>query len=102
VVAILVPTLVKSYHGFEDHKHEVCNEKYSTHFHELNLDCEFYKFKVNTNYYQGIETLLFASNLKITEQNTSYYFFLSTHQQDNFYLRGPPSLISYQFKNKLV
>ena len=92
VIAIITPTLVKSYHGLENHKHEICNEKYSTHFHKLDLDCEFYKFKLNNTYYIS-KVLNKAVYIPLnTNTELSYYFFLRTHQQDSSYLRGPPNL----------
>lgn len=93
VLAILTPIMVKSYHGFENHKHDVCVEKYSTHFHAVDLDCEFYKFKLSNTYYQSIANYTATPLFKILKKNTSYYFFLTSHQQDSSYLRGPPRLV---------
>ena len=95
VLAVLLPYGVKLSHVFDHHQHEVCTEDSNaanTHFHELDLDCEFYKFKLNTNFYA-----LNSANDSVEDQNLNktqscLYIFLRTHQQDTSFLRGPPSL----------
>ena len=93
VITLVIPSIVKLSHAFAQHKHEVCFGEAEAHFHNLNLDCEFYKFKLNNNYYQAIEVATVTPTINIQKNNTSYYFFLITHQQDSYYLRGPPSLV---------
>ena len=78
-IILVAPVFVKSYHIFEDHKHEVCKTPNKTHFHEYEIDCEFYNFKLNTQF-----------NLSITSDITSQYYFISDYQQLQFSLRGPP------------
>ncbi len=92
-IALLTPSFVKFSHVFEDHIHEVCKNPQKTHFHEVDLDCEFYKFKLN-------KKLIFASNefqfLNIVENHQPIvlqYRFLSDYQPLHFSLRGPPQLI---------
>jgi len=40
VIAISLPLAIKLAHVFENHKHEVCYDHGTTHFHEIDLDCE--------------------------------------------------------------
>ncbi|MGB1308510.1 MAG: hypothetical protein ACPG6B_06345 [Oceanihabitans sp.] len=93
VCFLLMPSIVKLAHVFENHKHEVCIDKQETHFHTLDLDCEFYKFKVNNNFTFNTHTI----NLFSIENNhkvyTSQYQFISSYQRLSFALRGPPQLI---------
>jgi len=90
VIAISLPFAVKLAHVFENHKHEVCNDHTTTHFHEIDIDCDFYKFKINPNVY------ILNSNFDLSD--TTFFFkskiynynFLTNHQQSSTYLRGPP------------
>ena len=90
VLAVLLPVVIKLNHVFEDHKHEVCNEHTKTHFHAIDLDCEFYKFNFNTVYSVDLQDFYFD----LTENNhniiRSQYQFVSSFQKLPFPLRGPP------------
>lgn len=55
LLAVLMPSAVKFTHIFENHKHEVCTDYSTKHMHEINLECEFFKFKLNTQYYTILE-----------------------------------------------
>lgn len=94
IVSILIPSIVKIGHVFENHKHDVCTDNLTqTHLHTLDLDCEFYKFKINNTF--TYKTLNF--NLLSIENNhkvyTSQYRFISEYQRLSFALRGPPQLV---------
>ncbi|WP_111682756.1 hypothetical protein [Winogradskyella tangerina] len=93
VVIVLLPIGVKLSHVFNHHEHEVCSiddRNAGTHFHELDLDCEFFKFKLNTNFYSFIKDEDSSEDKKLNKTNTCLYIFLRTHQQTTSYLRGPP------------
>lgn len=93
VASILMPTLVKFSHAFNHHEHEVCAGDYNTHFHALDLDCEFFKFKINKPFSFTTQTLELTSFTKIKKEVSEYY---SYHYQSNivyYSKRGPPSLI---------
>jgi len=94
VAFMLLPAAVKASHIFAHQHHTVCYENYDTHFHTLDLDCEFYKFQLNKNY--------FVENLEPTEvvDNTNYAspidFYKSLYKNRSLklcYLRGPPALV---------
>lgn len=92
LAAVLLPSAIKLEHVFENHKHEVCLDISTQHFHEIDLECEFYKFKLNTDYHT-----LFNYEETITEalylqSISTFYFYLNNHQQLPFSLRGPPIL----------
>ena len=92
VLCLILPIGVKITHLFQDHDHDVCVVQNQTHFHEVDLDCEFYKFKINHNSLFEF----FNFELKpITEVETSiitYYSFIKSHKQLSSSLRGPPVL----------
>lgn len=93
VLAVAIPTIVKFAHIFEDHKHEVCTGEKETHIHEIDLDCEFYKFKLNHVFSVNFNNYVFLSiedNFKIS---SSQYQFISDYQRLPFSLRGPPQLV---------
>ncbi|WP_426430540.1 hypothetical protein ACPX19_13390 [Winogradskyella sp. HB-48] len=95
VLSVLLPSAVKLSHVFNHHKHEVCknDSNSTTHFHEIDLDCEFYKFKLNTNYYSGFYTYETIIQNNFSKLNACEYLFLRTHQQNTSHLRGPPTLV---------
>ncbi len=95
LLAVLLPSVVKLTHAFNHHKHEVCDsdKTHQTHFHESDLDCDFYKFKLTTQYYPELTPTNLSSiynNFKIT---SSQYEFSSDFQKLQPALRGPPQLI---------
>ena len=90
IMAVLLPSVVKFGHIFENHKHEVCVNQDTTHFHSLDLDCEFYKFKLNNalsflRFDEGIISV--ANNFKLL---FTYYQSLHTCSIEHIVLRGPP------------
>ena len=90
VIALLTPSVVKFSHLFEHHKHEVCLGEFQDHLHTLDIDCDFYKFKLNTPFtFSNFDFVLFSieNNHQI---NTSQYSFLSNYQKLHFSLRAPP------------
>ena len=89
-VVLVVPLFVKLNHIFEDHKHEVCKTPYKTHFHELEIDCEFYDFKMNTEFNCSITSVNISICKEVTQSIISQYHFISDYQQLQFSLRGPP------------
>ncbi|MBF8149599.1 hypothetical protein ITJ86_06795 [Winogradskyella sp. F6397] len=95
VLAVLFPSAVKLNHAFSHHTHNVCDDDGSltTHFHEADIDCDFYKFKLTTQFYfkNKLDTLVSEEeNFKITN---SQYEFVSDFQKLQTVLRGPPQLI---------
>lgn len=91
--SLLVPSGVKLLHAFEEHKHEVCEFPQENHYHELDLDCEFYKFnQTNQIYFENS----YESNHHSLVSNQplfSLYYHLKSHQHLSFSLRGPPHFI---------
>lgn len=92
VITLLVPSFVELAHAFEDHKHEICITPQKSHFHEYDIDCEFYKFKTSP---QIAVSFNYSENLEIetiTAQIISQYQFISDYQRLPFSLRGPPTV----------
>lgn len=91
LVAVLIsPSIVKFNHVFENHKHEVCVNNSFDHFHELEIDCEFYKFNT-TNHFLFENFVESTINISIKSVlNYSYYEFLNNHKKLQISLRGPP------------
>ncbi len=90
VVCLVLPSVVKFTHIFAHHEHEVCLGENQSHLHELDMDCEFYKF--NINHYTTLTSFEFIP-LEIIENQeiiASQYVFLSAFQRLHFSLRGPP------------
>jgi hypothetical protein len=93
VLSLFTPIAVKFTHAFTHHKHEVCQGSESTHFHELDTDCEFYKFNTSTNAPISIDTFEILAPKEQQVAIISQYYFLSDYQRLPFSLRGPPSLV---------
>ena len=90
---VLLPSIVKLNHAFENHKHEICKGEAQAHFHEINVDCEFYKFNLNSAFEFTKNTIVFL-NIEENYQNIiSQYAFISSYQKRGFSLRGPPQLV---------
>lgn len=93
LVSILTPSVVKLAHVFENHKHEVCLNTQTTHFHTLDLECEFYKFKVNNTFTISTFNIKLVAAKKSQKSINSQYSFTSYYQPLAFSLRGPPLLV---------
>jgi len=87
---LLTPVFVKLNHFLENHKHEVCKTPNKLHFHNLQLDCKFYDFRLNTYYYKTPELFELPDLEDIQETVVSQYQFISHYQRLQFSLRGPP------------
>ncbi len=93
LLAVLLPSAVQFTHLLEDHKHQVCTDNSSTHMHEIDLDCEFYKFQINPVFSFNTKTITFLKAFKKQSLIASQYHFISDYQKLGFALRGPPQLI---------
>lgn len=89
---LLVPTVYKFVHIFAHHKHDICLGEKSTHLHEKNTECEFYKFKLSHTYIYSFFNIEFISSEEDNVEIVSQYHFLSEFQRLQTALRGPPSL----------
>ena len=93
VIALLLPVSVKLAHAFEGHIHEVCTSKDAKHIHQIDHDCEFFKFKHNNHLSFDTQNYSIAKIPSPKRDVPAYYQFLSTYQKLHFKLRGPPQLI---------
>jgi len=93
LLAILLPSAVKFTHVFEDHKHEVCTDYSTNHMHEIDLECEFFKFKLNTQYYTLLENFDLIIEDNFFKIKDTYYNFQFNYQQLSYSLRGPPFVV---------
>ena len=94
VLAVLLPSAVKFNHVFTHHTHEVCDNDKSldTHFHESNIDCDFYKFKLTNNLFLVFNNYEIAPKQTATTQLSSYYISLKNYQHSTRLVRGPPQI----------
>ena len=93
VFTLIVPSFVKLAHAFDDHKHEVCETPQKLHFHDFELDCEFYKFKLNKHF---LSTNVLEESITISidsELLDSEYLHYNYNLPLCKYLRGPPVLV---------
>ena len=93
IVSLITPYFVKFAHVFTHQTHEVCLGEKTTHFHELDIDCEFYKFKSTNSFAYDLSNIELFLEKKESQQIASLYHFLSKYQHLHFSLRGPPSLV---------
>lgn len=93
-VSLLIPTAYKFAHIFENHHHDICKGESATHLHEINADCDFYKFKLNnTQFYEAPKSIEIPTIVTFVLLNHATYNFLYNHQSLSFSLRGPPALV---------
>ncbi|MFK2820223.1 hypothetical protein U0L90_08850 [Flavobacteriaceae sp. LMIT009] len=93
VFTLIVPSFVKLAHAFEDHEHEVCETPQKLHFHDFEIDCEFYKFKLNKQFlstYVLEESIATSINSELLD---SEYYHYNYNLPLYKYLRGPPTLV---------
>jgi len=89
--AIILPAAVKFNHIFENHKHEICKGEPQAHIHEVDLDCEFYKFNLETyNYTFTTYPNLIQSNTISNAVNTLTAKMVITGNTTPKQLRAPP------------
>ena len=90
--SVLLPSAVKLTHAFNHHSHEVCDSENAlkTHFHESDLDCDFYKFKLTNNLFLVCNNYEIITKITATEQLSSYYISLKSYQHSTRFVRGPP------------
>ena len=93
VACLLLPTGIKLSHVLSDHEHEVCIGKDQTHIHEIDMDCEFYKFNLTNNFYFKVEDYHLDFTVKMQTINVKKYIYSKDHPQLTTYLRGPPYLM---------
>jgi len=93
LLTLLTPSAVKLAHVFQDHKHEVCLEQHKTHLHTLDLECEFYKFKINNSFTLPTLIIEIAAIKKEHKPILSQYSFVSNFKPLHFSLRAPPQLV---------
>lgn len=93
VACLLLPTGIKISHVLSDHDHEVCIGKNQSHFHEIDMDCEFYKFNLSNNFYLKVVDYSIDFKIKTQTVNVKNYVYLKDHQHPSTYLRGPPYLM---------
>lgn len=93
VFTLLIPASVNFAHVFEHHEHEFCQGGDTTHIHEVDLDCEFQKFQINTNFILSDLTFQPPQIQESEKAIESQYHYLSKYQNLHFSLRGPPALV---------
>lgn len=91
-LALLLPSAIKFLHVFESHQHEICDGEVNAHFHTLDLDCEFYKFKLNIPFTIPDNIVQQITYAEIKPVIPSQYSFLSDYQRLHFSRRGPPQI----------
>jgi hypothetical protein len=95
VLVVLLPSAVKLTHAFNHHTHEVCESDNDsiTHFHQSDLDCDFYKFKLNNNQFFVLTEYELKTILPFSKEKLEHYISFNNYQQLSRFLRGPPQLV---------
>ena len=94
-LAVLLPPAAKLSHAFNHHTHEVCenDDTSNTHFHQADIDCDFYKFKLTKNQFFVLSKYDEKLELPYSKQELNYYTSFNNYQQLQKFLRGPPQLV---------
>ena len=92
-ITLLLPYGAKFAHIFAHHKHDICKGEKATHLHEINTDCDFYKFKISNAFTFTFFNFEIIPSEESSLEMVSQYQFLSKFQRLQTALRGPPSLI---------
>lgn len=94
VLAVLFPSAVKLSHAFTHQYHKVCDAdgEYKTHFHESDLSCDFYKFKLTNTQFLVLYNYDIIVNTQTTKIFFSHYISFNNYQQLTRFVRGPPQV----------
>ncbi len=94
-LAVVFPSVVKLSHSFNHDKHTTCDAdlNHNTHFHQSDLDCDFYKFKLSKIQFFIVEA--FETKLEIPQPKVEAHYYISYHNNQQLiqFLRGPPQLV---------
>ena len=91
--SLFLPAAIKFVHVFEHHQHKVCNGNDSTHLHQVDLDCEFFKFQLNHHFILQFADTYWLDFAYVNQISALTYKFLNNHRQLSYSLRGPPVLV---------
>ncbi len=94
VLAVMLPSVVKLSHVFTHHSHQVCDAdgELKTHFHESDLDCDFYKFKLTNTQFLIHCNYDLVVNPITTKTFSSHYISFNNYQHLTRFVRGPPQI----------
>ncbi|MBO6606546.1 hypothetical protein [Psychroserpens sp.] len=92
-LVLLLPSVVKFSHVLSHHEHEICEDTNASHFHEIDVDCEFYKFKLTTNFYSALKQIEITPNEFFNNSEYSYHAFVKQQKRSSKAQRGPPGLV---------
>lgn len=92
--SILTPTFYKLTHYLSDHSHELCENASATHFHEVEFDCDFYKYKINNPLVIGSFSIDLINYEETFQKSINLKSFIITRDLIHLSLRGPPSTLS--------
>lgn len=93
VATLFAPSVAKFAHIFTHHEHKLCSTPGKIHIHQVDLDCEFYKFQLNTHFLLPEESNNWLDIAKYHRIYPLTYKFLYNHRTLSFSLRGPPVLV---------
>lgn len=85
--------LIHSLKHKHHHQYELCDNPYETHFHKLEKDCDFCKFKINQDYHNTDVIYKFTKVDVSAEILYVSYSFQYNYQHVSFSLRAPPVLV---------
>lgn len=90
-MTILFPSGVSFAHVFASHEHHVCLDHGDGHYHEQNVDCEFFQFRQNQNFLSETPTFNLLVLQEVTDDYFFHYSFIPEQDLPSFLVRGPPS-----------
>ena len=95
MLLFFAPTVAKFNHLLEAHKHEACHHPKKLHYHEVDIDCEFYKFKLNQEFHFNVISFELITNTFETLKRSIYYQPITDKSSLSYTLRGPPIFVMY-------
>lgn len=90
LACFFTPYLLKIEHGIFEHKEVLCTESGELHFHEIELDCDFYKFQLKQLFHPAFNAPKVQVHIPPKKRLIDHYCYLSKYQKLHFVLRGPP------------
>lgn len=95
LLLFFAPSVVKFSHLFEHHKHETCHHPKKLHYHEVEMDCDFDKFKLNQEFHLTFISFRVGKAFFSPKLLTKEVHLAKTNTTLSYSLRGPPPFSMY-------
>ncbi len=91
MVSILAPSVIKLEHALFEHFEEKCTNPGTVHLHKVELDCDFHKYQLSSQFYAPLFAHTFYAAISVKKKEGDNYSYISQYTKLHFTLRAPPT-----------